>query len=124
MKGPLASAFAMVLCVSAAAVAQESITGTYKGNIEVNTNRGPTRWGVTMVISSVEDGKVKGTGMFHEGPCRGDYPIVGSVKGDVVGVISPAKGGTSGDCTFGFKGKIEGNRLVGNMGKYEIEFRK
>ena len=77
-----------------------------------------------MVISSVEDGKVKGTGTFQQGPCRGDYPIVGTVKGDGIGVISPAKGGASGDCTFGFKGKIDGNRLVGSMGKYELEFRK
>lgn len=123
MRIPLVAAFAALLCVSAAAVAQETVTGTYNGNIEVNTNRGPTRWGVTMVISSVEDGKVKGTGIFQQGPCRGDYPIVGSIKDGVIGVISQ-KGGTASDCVFGFKGKIDGNRLVGNMGKYELEFRK
>jgi hypothetical protein len=121
---PLATVFAVLLCVSAAAVAQESITGTYNGSIEVRTPRGLERMGVTMVISGIEDGKLKGTGTIQQGPCRGDYPIEGNVKGDAIGVVSKGKGGASGDCVFGFRGKIDGNRLVGSMGKYEVEFRK
>jgi hypothetical protein len=124
MRLSLATGFAAVLCISAVAVAQGPVTGTYNGKMEVTTSRGPQRGGVTMVIKSVESGKVKGTGTIQQGPCRGDYPIEGNVKGDAIGVISKGKGGASGDCVFGFRGKIDGNRLVGSMGKYEVEFRK
>jgi hypothetical protein len=123
MQLPLAAVSGFFLCVSTASVAQEAITGTYNGNIEVTTNR-PQRWGVTIAINSVEDGKVKGIGTIQQGPCRGEYPIEGTVKDNAIGVISKTKGGASGDCVFAFKGRTEGNRLVGSMGKYEVEFRK
>src|SRR4051812_8908575 len=124
MKAPLASVVAVMLTVSAAAVAQDSLKGTYNGSFDVNTPIGLQKYGVTMVIDSVDDGKVKGTATYQRGSCRGDYPIEGFVKADTIGVRSTTKGGTAGDCTFGFRGKIDGNRLVGNMGKYEVEFRK
>ena len=124
MQLALAAGFAVLSCVSAAAIAQQSIMGTYNGSIEVRTPRGLERMGVTMVISDIEDGKLKGTGTIQQGPCRGDYPIEGNMKGDAIGVISKGKGGASGDCVFGFRGKVDGERLVGNMGQYEVEFRK
>src|SRR5690349_10270884 len=113
MNLPLATGFGLLLCLSTAAVAQQSIVGTYNGNIEVTPNR-PQRWGVTMVISSVEGGNIKGTGSIQQGPCRGEYPIEGSVRSDSIGVVSKTKGGASGDCTFAFKGKIDGDRMAGN----------
>jgi hypothetical protein len=111
-------------CASATAVAQESVAGTYNGNYEVSTPRGHQRWGVTLTISNVEGGKVKGIATLQQGPCRGDYPVEGVVKNGVIGVTATAKGGPGGDCSFFFKGKIDGNRLVGNMGKYDVELRK
>jgi len=124
MKIRLVVGFAVLLSTSATAPAQDSTAGTYNGNYEIQTNRGPQRFGVTMVIDNVENGKVKGTATLQQGSCRGDYPIEGSVKGDIIGVRSTEKGGRAGDCGFGFRGKIDGNRLVGHMGKYEVEFRK
>ena len=117
-------AFVAMTCASAAALAQDSLAGTYKGDYEVYGSGGQRRFGVTLVISGVEDGKVKGTATLHQGNCRGDYPVEGSVKDGVIGVRSTTKGGPSGDCGFGFKGKVDGNRLVGNMGKYDVELRK
>jgi hypothetical protein len=113
-----------MLCAVGVAFAQDSIVGSYNGNYEVQTIRGQQRWGVTLAIASVEDGKVKGTATLHQGGCQGSYPVEGSVKGNVIGVRATEKGGPAGDCSFGFKGKVEGNRLVGNMGKYEVELRK
>jgi len=117
-------AFVALACGSATAAAQDSLAGTYKGDYEVYTSGVQRRLGMTLVISEVEDGKVKGTATFQQGPCRGDYPVQGRVRDGVIGIVSTTKGGASGDCSFGFKGKVDGNRLVGNMGKYEVEFRK
>jgi hypothetical protein len=119
-----AVAFVAVSCASAAAVAQDSLVGTYNGNYEVSTPGGHQRWGVTLTISNVEEGKVKGIATLQRGPCRGDYPVEGVVKNGVIGVSATAKGGPSGDCSFAFKGKVDGTRLVGNMGKYEVELRR
>jgi hypothetical protein len=116
--------FAIAICGMGSVFAQESLVGKYTGNYEVATPRGNFRVGVTLVIDGVEDGKVKGAATLHQGNCRGDYPLEGTVKDEVIGLRSTAKGGPAGDCGFGFKGKVEGNRLVGNMGKYEVEFRK
>jgi hypothetical protein len=124
MKLPVAIAFAVMISGSAGALAQDSIAGTYNGNYEVYNRAGKQTYGVTLVINSVEDGKVKGTATYHQGSCRGDYPVEGTLKDGVVGVRATAKGGPSGDCSFGFKGKVDGNRLVGNMGKYDVELRK
>jgi hypothetical protein len=104
--------------------AQDALVGKYAGSFPVQTNRGNIDVGVTVLIASVEDGKLKGTGTYHTGPCAGDYPLEGIVKGNAVGLRGTAKGGRAGDCAFGFKGTAEGNRLVGSIGKYEVELRK
>ena len=114
----------VILFLGTAALAQDALVGSYKGSFQIQTNRGNTDIGVTLVIAAVDDGKLRGTGTLHRGPCSGDYPLEGYVKGNAVGVRSTAKGGAAGDCTFFFKGIAEGNRLVGNMGKYEVELRK
>ena len=97
--------------------------GTYKGSYEINTIRGQQQ-GVTLIIAAVEDGKLRGTGSYSFGSCAGEYPVEGSVKGNEVGLRATAKGGRAGDCSFGFKGSINGNQLVGTMGKYEVVLRK
>ena len=107
-----------------ACFAQDALVGKYAGSFPIQTNRGNVDVGVTVVIASAEDGKLKGTGTYHAGPCAGDYPLEGYVKGNAVGLRGTAKGGRAGDCAFGFKGTVEGNRLIGSIGKYEIELRK
>jgi hypothetical protein len=124
MKLLIVSACVAMTCITTTAFAQASIAGTYNGDYEVYGSGGQRRFGITLVINSVEDGKVKGSATLHQGSCRGEYPVEGTVKDDVIGVRSTAKGGTAGDCSFGFKGKVDGNRLVGNMGKYDVVFRK
>ena len=124
MKRIVAIAVAAFAALSVQVSAQESLAGTYKGDYEVYGSGGQRRFGLTLVIDSVEDGKVKGTATLHQGACRGEYPVEGSVKDGVIGVRATQKGGSAGDCGFGFKGKVDGNRLIGNMGKYPVEFRK
>jgi hypothetical protein len=112
------------LFAAEAAFAQGTVVGTYNGSYEVESTNGRHRFGVTLAITSVEGGKVKGTGTLHDGPCRGSYPVEGFSKDTALGVRGIEKGGPAGDCTFGFKGKVDGNRLVGNLGKYEVDLRK
>jgi hypothetical protein len=122
MKIPTSS---MLFALSTGVVfAQGALIGTYNGSYEVQSTKGHHRFGITLAITSVEDGKVQGTGTLHDGPCRGSYPVEGLVKDGALGVRAIQKGGPAGDCGFGFKGKIEGNRLVGNMGRFEVELRK
>jgi hypothetical protein len=116
-------ALLFVLLTAGVAFAQDAV-GTYTGSYEVQSTKGHHRFGVTLAITSVEDGKLKGTGTLHDGPCRGSYPVEGFVKGGGIGVRAIQKGGPAGDCGFSFKGKIDGNRLFGNMGKFEVELRK
>jgi hypothetical protein len=104
--------------------AQDSLPGKYVGSFPVQTNLGMQEVGVTVVINTVEDGKVKGTATLGGRGCAGDYPFEGTIKGDAIGLRGTQKGGRAGDCSFGFKGKVDGNRLVGTMGKNEVELRK
>ena len=124
MKSAVAFGLAIAFSVSAASFAQDSIVGSYQGSYAITNARGPVEIGVTLVIASVNEGKLTGTGTYHFGACRGDYPLVGSLKENAIGLRSTAKGGAAGDCGFGFKGTVEGNRLVGNIGKYEVVLRK
>jgi hypothetical protein len=111
------------LCAAGAVFARDTVVGTYTGSYEVH-GATKSRFGVTLAIASVEGGKVKGTATLHDGPCQGSYPVEGFVKDKGIGVRAIQKSGAAGDCGFGFKGTIDGNRLVGNMGKFEVELRK
>ena len=120
----LAAPALMVGLAAFPAHAQDSLAGTYKGSMTITGGFGTLNVGVTLVIAQVEGGKLTGTGTLHAGSCAGDYPIQGGVKGDAIGLISTKKGGAGGDCSFGFKGRVEGNQLVGTMGSMQIVLRK
>jgi len=124
MKYLIRACAAIALVCSVTALAQESIVGTYKGSFEVHTNIGMMPVGVSLVISGVDDGKVNGVATLGGRGCAGDYPVEGTLKGSEIAVRAPQKGGRGGDCSFGFRGTVEGNRLVGRMGKYDLELRK
>ena len=120
------TAFGLIvaLCASGAVFAQDSIVGRYTGSFDFQTNQGLQKVGVTVVIDSVEDGRVKGTATMGGRACAGDYPVEGTLKGSELAVRSTRKGGPAGDCSFAFRGTAEGSRLVGRMGKYDVELRR
>ena len=124
MKSAIALGLGVAFSLSAASFAQDSIVGTYKGSFPVQTYAGDVEVGVTLVIASVEDGKIAGTGSYHRGSCLGDYPVVGILKDKAIGIRGTKKGGAAGDCAFFFKGTVDGNRLVGAIGKYDVVLRK
>lgn len=106
-----------------AAGAQDSLVGTYNASY-TSTGIQSTLQSLTIVIASVEDGRVKGTGTRHDRACAGEYPLEGSLKGDQIRLRATKKGGPAGDCTFGFAGKVEGGALVGKYGPHEVKFSK
>ena len=103
--------------------AQESLVGTWNASY-TSTGIQSTLQSVSVVITSVEDGLVKGTGTRRDRTCAGEYPIEGRVKGDEIRVRAIKKGGPAGDCNFGFIGRIEGDKIIAKYGSYELTFTK
>ncbi len=121
MKSFFAAGLTVALLASAGA--QDSIIGKYNASYTI-TGIQATAMGVSISISSVEDGVVKGTGYRYDKACRGEYPLEGTLKGDQIRLRAVAKGGAAGDCGFGFAGTVQGGALVGKYGQRELEFRK
>lgn len=124
MRTSAATLLTGLLIVAAGASADDSIIGRYNSSI---TTQGINArvWGVSIVISSVENGVVEGTGIREDPKCEGEYPLRGKMRGNQIGVRSIRKGGPAGDCGFGFRGVVQDGALVGKyLGRHEMEFRK
>ena len=115
---------AALLFFAASVHAQESVTGRYTGSFTAQMQGRDVPVGLTMVISSVEDGRVKGVATMDGQSCGGDYPFEGYLKGNAIGVRSNVKGGRAGDCVFGMTGTLEGNRIVGTIGRFPLQLSK
>ena len=124
MKFSAVAAFTMFAAISSLAHAQETLSGKYQGFITVQTAAGSRNLGVVMNLQSSESGAVTGTGTINDGPCADDFPLGGTFKEGELRVGSRKKGGRGGDCGFTFSGKLEGNKLVGRLGSYDLELRK
>lgn len=114
----------LLLCVYAPVYGQADVTGTYKGSFVVQFRGSDVDIGLTLVISAVEDGRVKGVATMGGQSCAGEYPFEGYLKGTELGIRSNVKGGRAGDCTFGMRGTLEGNRIVGALGSYPVRLSK
>ena len=93
--------------------AQQGIVGKYNGSLQ--RERGRTS-GITIEITSAEDGKLKGSYTSHgAGVCGGIFPIEGTYQGNKL-EFTAAKGGSTGDCLERkFEVVLDGNKLVGQM---------
>ena len=83
---------------------------------------------VTVEISSVEDGKVKGVATRNSTArtpgCRGQYTLEGTYKDNKLSLRETEKGGSAGDCAFRFTGTREGDAFVGKFGQTDLTLRK
>ena len=76
----------------------------------------PTPVGLDLEITSVKGNFVKGILKNNSpGNCRGEYEMVGKLDGNALGMRSAKPGGLGGDCKFGFRAIIEGNKMTGSM---------
>ena len=102
--------------------AQDSLIGKYNGTLEVPpTNHAP----VGIEVLTVTGETVTGIGHRFGGPCSGDYPFSGTVKGNTLKIKHTKMGGPAGDCGFRFTLTVEGDKLVGTFAnKFSAKFSK
>ena len=116
---------ASCLFVTAIASAEELEPGKYVGHYQTTAFNVT----VTLDIDSVEKGAVKGKGQRHVsnqgglrvGGCAGDFQLVGRLKGNELFVRAAEKFGPAGDCIFGLRGTVSGNKIRGKTGEFDIE---
>ena len=121
MKPLAALAVATLLSLPAIGIAQDSLVGKYSASYS-STGIRATLQSVSIDITSVENGAVKGTGYRSDSGCRGEYQLEGSVKGNNIRLRG--KGGPAGDCTFNINGTIDGNAIAAKWGPHDLLFTK
>jgi len=102
--------------------AQDSLVGTYSGRYQ-GAHAGVKNYanGVQLTITAGENGAVKGTmrvfisGNQGLGPCGGNFPMEGAYADGKLQMKSIVKGGSAGDCSYGFVAVKDGNKLTGTM---------
>lgn len=72
--------------------------------------------GLTLVISSVEDGVFKGTATLGGRGCDGSYPMQGTFRNNQLDLRATRNGGPAGDCPLSLALEAQGSRFVGAMG--------
>jgi hypothetical protein len=58
------------------------------------------------------------------GSCDGEFPVQGTYKDNKLDVRTIEKVGKASDCIFRLRMNVQGNKLVGNMGKTELTLSK
>jgi len=105
---------------SSPALAQQTLLGKYTGTFVLP---GGSARGLTLEILSVEGDIVKGKAfralIRERDGCHGEYLVEGTLKSDILDLRAIEKGGPAGDCPMRLRLTVEGNKLVGTMGKLE-----
>jgi len=119
-------ALVLVLLFAGPVSAQQTLLGKYSGSFSGITGSGgnPYQGGLTLELASLEDGIVRGKAVRGGGPCRGEYPVEGMIKGDELELRATRKGGPAGDCGMVLRLTVEGNKLVGTMNKLKAQLSK
>ena len=116
----IAIGIAVFLC-SPCSYAQESLVGTYKGSFAASVAGGRSiNVGVSLDISTAADGKIAGKMIHFGGQCRGEYAAAGTYEGAKLD-IKVAEGVVKDCGKYSVIVTAQGNKLVGTLGKYNIE---
>lgn len=101
--------------------AQDSIVGDWSGNYRyVGATTRDIDIGIELKIVSVQGSLVTGTVRTIGGSCAGEYQMRGKLDGKNLGMISTNTAGSAGDCKFGFRAVIDGTRMKGTVGTYDM----
>jgi hypothetical protein len=96
------------------AYGQEPLIGKYKGEFIVSSTfpgRPERAVRVELVIASVENGVVKGTGKSYSPSCKGaELPIEGKQQGNKLELRATGERAT---CTMAYSLTVEGKKLIG-----------
>lgn len=118
----LAIAIGTVFSIIAASVcAQQTLVGKYSGNFMQSTKYGEKPVGITLDITSVEDGKVNATAVRFAsggtGGCAGTYKLQGTHQDNNIDIKAVEKSGSAGDCGMRLQLVAAGNKLTGKFGE-------
>jgi hypothetical protein len=105
------------------AFAQENLLGKWSGSY-VYTGTTDMNIGLDLEITSVEGNVVKGVAKNYARACAGDYQMSGKIDGAILGMLSTNSGGAKGDCKLGFRVTVEGSKMTGKIGTYDLTFTK
>lgn len=105
---------------SACLHAQQALVGTYSGSYSAKNK--PV--GVTLQITSAENGALKATARRMAGACAGQYELEGTYRDDKLQLRSTEKSGRAGDCDLRFQLTAEGDKLVGKLGQLDVQLSK
>ena len=124
-------AFALVMGValyalSMCALAQENLVGKWSGTyLYTGSARAASgNVGVELEITSVENNVVQGVAKQLSRICGGEYPLTGKLDGNNLGMISAKNLGPTGDCQFGFRVVVDGTKMTGKVGNYDLQLSK
>jgi hypothetical protein len=93
--------------------ALEAMRGRYTGNYFDSSGSSTEMIGLTLIISSVENGVVKATATLGGRGCHGEYPMQGTYQNKTLNLRATPKGGPAGDCPLNLALAVEGDRLAG-----------
>lgn len=80
--------------------------------------------GIELKVDKLEGAVVTGSARTIGGNCAGEYQMRGKFDGQNLGMISTNSAGAAGDCKFGFRAKLDGDRMIGTVGTYEMRLSK
>jgi hypothetical protein len=119
---------ATLCALSIPAYAQETLVGKWSGSYLYVGNLGgttaPANIGVELEITSVEGNVVKGLAKQFSRICGGEYPLSGKLDGNNLGMVSAPNMGPTGDCRFGFRAVVDGSKMTGKVGNYDLQLSK
>ncbi len=97
--------------------AQQALVGKYDGSLTAAVGgRGDKSFGISIEITSAEDGKLKGTISNQSSPsCRGKLAAEGTYEGSKIKIGMVEADLPQGCSALKFEGVAEGDKLVGKM---------
>jgi hypothetical protein len=98
--------------------------GNYVGSYEVPVGSVTRTAGLSINITADENGMVTGVATNYSYNCAGDYVFRGTLRGNELVLRSSTKAGRLGDCGFGFRGTLEGNKIEGKLGNLNVSLYK
>jgi len=116
---------AAICAFSISAFAQENLVGKWGGSYQYASAKGQISINVDLDITSVEGNVVKGVAKhYSRGGCAGEFQMRGKLDGSNLGIASTEAGGPAGDCKFGFRVAVEGNKMTGKIGPNDLVLNK
>jgi hypothetical protein len=106
--------------LSAFAQDTNNLVGKWSGSHTFASAVGQINIRFELEITSVEGNTVKGTAKYYGRACAGDYVMTGKLNGNNLGMISTNSGGPTGDCKFGFRATVDGNKMTGKTGPNDL----